>query len=92
MTDDDTRFVCRHCGSDDINSKEEGYAWGRLEITGTPDALEYDWPCGIGDTDYETVGFICGACLHDTERLEDLVVPEEKYTSPDELRVLLGNL
>jgi hypothetical protein len=72
-------YVCRHCGSPDIDAEERvprfvAIAIAGLDVTGKPD-WRYD-PANRDDAEWEgseTIGFRCASCDEAAEDLADLV-------------------
>lgn len=74
-----TTYVCRHCGSPDIDAEERVPRFIAIVIDEVDDEGEPDWHYEPTDRDEaewegsETIGFRCASCDEASEQLADLV-------------------
>jgi hypothetical protein len=73
-------YLCRHCGSPDIDAEERVPRFIAIEIDGVDDQGQLDWHHDPNESDEavweasETIGFRCAACSEAAAGLADLVV------------------
>jgi DNA-directed RNA polymerase subunit RPC12/RpoP len=74
-----TTYVCRHCGSPDIDAEERVPRFIAIAIDGIDEHGELDWhydPTNRDEAEWEgseTIGFRCATCDEPGEQLADLV-------------------
>ena len=83
-----SRYVCRHCGSPDIDAEERVPRFIAITIDGPDGHGVLDWTHDPTNRDEaaweasETIGFRCSGCDKGAESLSDLVVMAA--AAPDE--------
>jgi DNA-directed RNA polymerase subunit RPC12/RpoP len=72
-------YVCRHCGSPDIDAEERTPRYIAVEIAGFDDDGDLRWAYDPTNRDEavweasETIGFRCASCGNATDNLPDLI-------------------
>lgn len=74
-------YVCRNCGSPDIDAEERTPRFIAVEITGIDDSGDLLWSYDPTNRDEavweasETIGFRCAGCCAAADQLVDLIRP-----------------
>lgn len=72
-------YICRHCGSPDIDAEERVPRYIAVSIGGVDESGQLDWSYEPSNRDEavweasETIGFRCASCSEAADNLADLV-------------------